>query len=239
MTKTNKKTYSFIPQKDDSKDVWLKNFAAKLPLYIAKYNISAAEQADMTQSSVLFTYWLNYNNQLEEYKRKLAKYKNELRDGIKDGSTPSVLPTFPSPGAVPTATLPGIFVRASSIGSRIKKHHVYTMADGLDLGIETTVVTAVDLQDAKPVITLRLIDGGMPEIQWKRKTMDAIEIHVDRGDGYGFLAYDAHPHYTDDDVALEPGETAVYKYKAVYIKGDKRVGIWSDEVSITVTGQAA
>jgi hypothetical protein len=161
-----------------------------------------------------------------------------MRDGIDRNSTTSVLPAFPSPGAAPPAPLPGIFVRAASIGSRIKRHIAYTLADGLDLGIEAVSAPAVDLDNAKPVITLHLVNAGRPEVRWTRKKMDAIEIHVDRGEGYEFLAYDRNPHFTDVNT-LEPGASAVYKYKAVYIKNDTRVGMWSDEVSITVTGEAA
>lgn len=230
------KSFTFIPTRDDSKDLWLKNFATKLPLYAAKYNISAAEQTDITQSSTLFTYWLNYRNQLEEFNRKIAQFKNELRDGIPSSGSPSVVPSFPSPGPAPALSPPGIFVRASSIGSRIKRHVAYTTADGFDLGIETVTTSAVDLSTVKPVISLQLVNAGHPEIRWTRKSMDAIEIQVDRGNGYEFLAYDQHPNYTDTN-SLEPGQAAVYKYRAVYIKNDVRVGQWSDEVSITVTGQ--
>jgi hypothetical protein len=230
------KNYNFIPTRDDAKDLWLKNFATKLPQFAAKYNISAGEQTDTTQSSALFTYWLNYKNQHDEYNRKLAQYKNELHDGILTGITPSILPAFPSPGAAPPATSPGIFVRAASIAHRIKKHVAYTMADGFDLGIEAPATNGVNLDEVKPLITLHLVKGGKPEVRWTKKSMDRIEIHVDRGEGYEFLAYDSHPNYTDIN-PLQAGETAVFKYKAIYIKKDEQVGEWSDEVSITVTGK--
>ena len=106
----------------------------------------------------------------------------------------------------------------------------------MDLGIEATSTTNVNLDEVKPVITLHLVNGGKPEVRWTRKSMDSIEIHVDRGEGYEFLAYDSHPDYTDIN-PLEPGVASVYKYKAIYIKNDERVGEWSDEVSITVTGK--
>ena len=42
-------------------------------------------------------------------------------------------------------------------------------------------------------------------------------------------------HYTDP-VTLAPGVAAVWKYRAIYLKGDHVFGQWSDVVSIAVTG---
>ena len=234
-----KKKISFVPQGDAGRDLWLKNFANKLPQYAAKYNINAADQTDISKSSAFYSYWLNYNNQLEEYNRKLRRYKNELRDGIEQGATPSILPAFPSPGAPPATVLPGIFDRAVSIANRIKKHIAYTSADGLDMGIESPVAAPVtDFENMQPVLKLRLVGGGQVEVMWTRKNMDSVEIHVDHGEGYEFLSFDSHPNFTDP-YSLEPGETGVWHYKAIYIKNDKRVGLWSEDYSITVTGKAA
>lgn len=233
-----KKTFTFIPNTDAGKDLWLKNFASKLPQYAAKYNISAAEQTDITQASAFFAYWLNYKNQVDEFNKKLTTYKNEVRDGILPGAMASVLPAFPNLGAVPAVSLPGVFDRAASIGNRIKKHISYTSADGRDMGLEKPASIPVDLQTVKPVLGVRLVQDGDPEIMWVKKSMDRIEIHVDRGEGYGFLTFDTYPNHIDVNM-LETGTAAVWKYKAIYIKNDVRVGSWSDEVRITVTGKEA
>ena len=66
--------------------------------------------------------------------------------------------------------------------------------------------------------------------------MPGIEIFVDRGNGFEFLAFDTTPNYVDE-YAIEPGQTAVWKYKAVYIKDSKLVGQFSEVVQITVTGE--
>lgn len=227
---------SFIPGPDSDKDLWLKNFAAKLPLYAAKYGISPADITDMQQSSALFTFWMNYHNQLEEYTKKVTSYKNEWRDGIKAGASVSVLPSVPVLGAVPPAVQPGIFVRANSLAQRIKKNTLFTLADGKDLGINTVQAVAVDMQTAKPTISVRLIQGGLVEVVWLKQGFNGVEIHVDRGSGvYELLAIDSFPNYIDT-FALPVGQVAIWKYKAIYLKRDTRVGQWSDEVNITVTG---
>ena len=224
-----------IPRDDTGKDLWLKNFANKLSQYIAKYAISATELADVQQSSITLTYWLNYKNQLDEYNKKLTLYKNELLNGIAPGATPSILPTLPSTGAAPTGTLPGIMVRVRSIVQRIKKHVAYTVADGKDMGIDNDLVLGFDTVSAKPAIRVRLVQGGHPEIVWNKQNLDGIELHVDRGTGYEPLAIDYFPNYTDMS-ALPAGQAAIWKYKGIYLKRDERIGQWSDEVSITVAG---
>jgi len=65
---------------------------------------------------------------------------------------------------------------------------------------------------------------------------DALEIHVDRGDGKGFafLAIDTVPGYID--TAPIPATPAVWKYKAIYRKNDERIGQWSAVVSVGLGG---
>jgi hypothetical protein len=88
---------------------------------------------------------------------------------------------------------------------------------------------------ALPVITAEL-DAGAVLIGWLKHGMDGLEISVDRGDGKGsvFLAIHTVPGYTDTAALLAAG--AVWKYKAIYLQADERVGQWSDMVSKAVAG---
>jgi len=226
----------FLPRPDLEKNEWLQNFAAKLPTYSAKYNIAAAEVTDTTDGAAYFAYWLNAKNLTEEYSKKFTQFKNELRDGIPAGTTPSLVPAPPVLGVVPTAVAPGILVRAAAIANVIKSKSNYTVGDGNDLGIEGAE-TSFDPATMKPEIKIRLIEGGKPEIVWKKAGMDSIEIWVDRGTGvFAFLAIDTVPNYTDTFALPAAGATAIWKYKAIYRVDDAHVGMWSDVVSQTVTG---
>jgi len=75
-------------------------------------------------------------------------------------------------------------------------------------------------------------------INWVKQGMDALELWVDRGDGKGFvfLAIDSILDYTDTAAMPPAGQSALWKYKGIYIQADQRVGQWSDVVSIPVTG---
>jgi len=226
-----------FPRTSSEKQAWLKNFANKLGKYAAKYNISTAEVNEVKASDNAYSYYLNYKIQHSEFQKKLNAYLNEIQDGITAQGTASVAPSPPTLGNAPAAIVPGIFVRVKSLTKRIKGHLGYTIADGMDLGIETasTKTAKPNLNTIKPNIVLRLIEGGQPEIIWKRNSMNALEIWVDRGNGFEFCDIDTKPNYVDEHPLPENAE--LWKYKAIYRVDDKIVGHWSDIVSITVVKQ--
>ncbi len=62
--------------------------------------------------------------------------------------------------------------------------------------------------------------------------MDAVDLWVDRGSGFVFLAIDSEPDY--NDTAALPAGGGVWKYKGIYRLHDEQVGQWSDIVSVSV-----
>ncbi len=113
--------------------------------------------------------------------------------------------------------------------ARIKNHPGYTEAIGQDLAIIGAEQT-VDPGAMKPALKLTLA-AGHPNVGWKKQGMDGLEIHVDRGAGFGFLAIDTVPDYLDTAALPAAGASAVWKYKAIYRLGDEEVGQWSDVAS--------
>ncbi|QQR98305.1 MAG: hypothetical protein IPK18_01865 [Sphingobacteriales bacterium] len=92
----------FLPADDAGKELWLKNFAAKLPNYATKYDIPTADVQDMQRSAIYFTFILDYNNQFKDYSKKLTEYKNEMRSGNSQNNTPSTIPIAPVFATTPT-----------------------------------------------------------------------------------------------------------------------------------------
>src|ERR1035437_2721423 len=76
------------------------------------------------------------------------------------------------------------------------------------------------------------------KIQWVKQGLDALELWVDRGDGkgFGFLAIDTIVPYVDTAALPAAGQSALWKYKGIYLQADERVGQWSDIVSLAVNG---
>lgn len=224
----------FLPRSDEEKSNWLNNFDAKLPFYAAKYGITPEEVAQIQQDAAVFASILNYRDQLNAHVTAMTGLKNIVRDGTKDNSALQV-PMPPTP-MFSGSVVPGIFARATAIANRIKSHFNYNIADGNELGLEG-VESSINFIDLKPLIIIRLVSGGHPEIVWKKQGMDGIEIHKEDANGnMQLLAFDSSPNYVDLSPLPPKGTSIIWRYRVIYLRKDQRVGQWSDVVSITVTG---
>jgi hypothetical protein len=225
----------YMPVKELEKIIWLQNFANKIGNYATKYSIAPATVTDIQNGYAWLSYWMNYRKQYQEYIKKLSSFKDEIMSGTGVASTPPVPPTF---AAAPTSVAPGVFTRVISVVNMIKSNLVYTEADGKDLGIEgMEAVSRISMQDSQPEMSVRLINGGHPEVVWTKGDFDGIDIYVERGSGtWVFLATDTYPHYTDTTALPAMGASAVWQYKAIYRLDDEQVGKFSNAVSITVAG---
>ncbi len=230
-------TPKFIPLTNEEMAIWLFNFSSKLPLYSAQYYIHPDEVTDMHQSSAYFTYVVSYHQKIDRYKKATTAFRDRLRDGdpVKDEiANLPVLPAFdPPPVAVPT----GIFKRAAAIAQRIKKKKGFLLSDGYNLGI-IAPKSNFNPQTAQPTFTLRLVNGGHPEIVWKKGKMDGVEIYVKRSPAEEFAHYASsqYPNYIDMHTLPEQGTSAIWSYRLIYRYKDKLAGLWSAEAFITVTG---
>ena len=222
----------YLPSDDAGKAAWLNNLASKLPAYQATLGLSAGDVASATADAAFFTYALNAQTQVAAYAQQWTAYKNSARNG----SDPALglAPVAPNLGVAPTAVAPGIFGRATALVARIKVAPGYTDSIGQALQLIGADQT-VDVNSLKPVLDVEL-DAGQVDINWTKQGMDGIEIQVDRGTGFAFLAIDTIPNYTDTQPMPAAGQSALWKYKAIYIQADQRVGQWSDVVSIPVAG---
>ncbi len=226
------KSYWLSPD-DNGKDAQLTNLSAKLPNYKTTFGLDDADLASVRADSAFFHFCLTAQGQVAAFAQQWTAYKNAARSGGDAALGP--VPVAPTLGAAPATVAPGIFKRLTALVAHLKTHKNYTEAIGADLQITGTDQT-VDLTALKPVLTVAL-DAGQVVVGWTKQGLTGVEIWVDRGDGKGFLflAVDTIPDYTDTQ-PLPAGQTALWKYKAIYHQGDDRVGQWSDVVSLPVAG---
>lgn len=227
----------YLPDQDAPRATWLTTLAAAAPAFAAKYGLTPADLATLTDGGKAFTAVLAARETFTNLGQSLTAYKNALRDGLPQGQT-VVVPTVPALALGPVVD-PGIFGRVTAIVNKIKVNPAYTAADGEAMGIEGSddASRAADPATLKPIVSLRLANGAQVEVVWKKDGHDALELQVDRGDtkGWQFLAIDTQPNYTDT-TPLAAGQTAKWTYRAIYRDRDERVGQWSDPVSIAVAG---
>ncbi|MBM6498212.1 hypothetical protein [Flavobacterium macrobrachii] len=129
--------------------------------------------------------------------------------------------------------MPGIQSRFLIQAKRIKAHKNYTEAIGQNLGIEGTFSNRMPLENVQPILKA-VMNGGRVNLQWKKSTYDAIIIEKDTGSGFVFLDKDLRPNFVDTTPLPSGSESAVWRYRAMYMFKDEKVGSWSDVVTITV-----
>ncbi|HEY8901168.1 MAG TPA: hypothetical protein VIM61_12220 [Chthoniobacterales bacterium] len=226
-------TSPYLPDTDAGKDAFLTNFALKLPAYQTALQLSAGDVTAVQNAAALFHWARVTQEQTATSAKQWTAFKNRLRDGAV--VAPIVLPVDPVIGAAPALPAPGygIFKWIGQLVQRIKNSPAYTDAIGQDLGIIGAEQT-FDPEAAKPVLTLRLVAGGQPEIGWKKGPFTALEIEVNRGTGFAFLAIDTEPDYVD--TFTPPATPTIWTYRAVYRLGESMAGQWSDPAEITVGG---
>lgn len=224
----------YLPNGDEERATWLNNFANKLPHYAGKYSITPEEIMDVQNSALYYDALIKFKNQSSAFQNALTEHKNAMRNGMKVGAT--LQPLMQPPLMLPMPVQPGIFTRMAAIVSRIKANMTYSESDGNDLGVEGTQIS-VDFNNVKPIISLRLVKGGHPEIVWTRQGMSALEIQKLGSDGKWYLlAIDTSPNYIDTEPLPAMGQSAVWQYRAIYRLKDERMGSWSDVITITVAG---
>lgn len=242
----------FLPREDLKLVLWLQNLASKISAYSTKYGITPTEVTFIQQATDYFSFWFTALISLKAFTQKLTAYKNEIRDGVKAGGSPSVTPADILFGLPPTAVSPGILTTILSVVARIKKHQSYTIADGEDLKIEGDEHT-VELSSLKPEFKI-VLQSGHPNLVWKKGVADAVKIKVHRITAsapptttapppttatpvtFDFLAIDTQPDYLDTTPLPAFGQSAIWEYTMIYLIGDEEVGLWSDVLRLTVSG---
>ncbi|SRR5581483_1468648 len=229
----------YLGLNDEGIAALLENIAAKLGGHLATLTtITNSDLTSVQADAKAFRYLVTLQDLVQNYAQQITSNKNLYRGGNAPSAPAPAGFTLPTP--LPPVVAPGIVPRLRSLVGRIKNDTGYVDSIGQDLNIEGPEQTGPDFSNFAPVLDLS-INGGRVEVGWSwqgcGKYLDMIEILVDRGDGKGFvlLAHDTTtPSYVDTTPL--PASPAIWKYKAIYMVGDQRVGQWSVEYSITVGG---
>ena len=218
----------------------LVKFSNKLSTYAATLGLTPAQSA----AAIADALWLVYV--LQSWLPAVRSFSLAATDAATDaqtgdGSAVQVLPGFASP-ALPTGGTPvntGALTRLFAVIQTIKSSNAFTETIGEDLGILGSAQSGPDFTTLAPTFKLTVIPTGV-NVGWGfggyAADLDMIELQVDRGDGKGYvpLAFDTTPGYLD--TFPRPATLTKWKYKGIYRVNDQQVGLWSNEVTITVGG---
>ena len=214
----------------------LQTFKNALPSYATTLGLAPAVVTAQAADADYLDYTLQCQQIMLGGSRQWTAWKDIIRYGGSD-KPPSAAPVAPVfPTAVPPVD-PGIEGRFRALVRQIKAHPAYNEAIGQALGIEGAQQSAPDLSTIQPDISA-VINGTNVDVSWNwggfSSFLDQLELEVDRGQGFGLLAIDTTPGYTDTQPL--PATPTKWTYRAIYRVGDSRVGQWSKPVGVTVGG---
>ena len=169
--------------------------------------------------------------------RSYAKAITAWRKAIRDGALPADL-AVPLPPAhePPPVVPPGIVPRFAALVRAIKNHKNYTPAIGQILGLEGTFSPVLDSENARPDLTGAQVMGDKVLLPWIKGPFDALYVEVDRGDDRGFVFLTIFTRPNGADHTPFPPHGATWKYQAIYLLKDKKVGQWSPVVTVRISG---
>jgi hypothetical protein len=227
--------HDFVAKADLGFALQLKNFSTKLAVHQVSLGLVPADVTEAVIASDYFKFVLDMQTAHSERVKNWTAYKDLLRHPGAGVPPASIAPTTLTVPVAPTAAPLGIENWFRQLARRIKGSKNYTEAIGKDLGIVSVNSTA-DIAIAQPLLNISLV-AGQPLIAWKKNGLDGIEIYKQNRDGdWIFLVFDSRPNHLDTSTLPANNVNETWTYKAIYRFQDKRVGLWSTEVSVVVTG---
>jgi hypothetical protein len=224
----------YLESTDEKLSIQMINFSSKVGAVATTFGLTPAEVASILADAIYFSWAVVNYKKVETNKKDWTTFKSILKKpAINVTSNPA--PVAPTLDVAPTAVAPGVVYRFTTVVNRIKAHPAYSTAIGQNLGIESLNSGTTNKDTAKPIIKA-ILRGGKVDLVWKKGKFSGIVIEKDSGAGYVMLDKDFQPDFTDATPLPAPGQSALWKYRASYLLKDNKVGVWSDEVSITVTG---
>ena len=225
----------FVKRADLDFSLQLNNFSTKLGSLKDILGLTDDDVEEALKASNYFKFVVDMHSAHTERTRNWTSYKDLLRRPGAGVPAVSSAPTTLNVPVAPEASPMGIENWFRSLAKRIKGSANYTEAMGQDLGIVSSHAQK-DTVNVKPVLKVQLV-AGQPLIVWKKDNMDGVEIYKDNGSGnWQLLIFDTRPNHLDTSPLPPLNTSATWKYKAIYRYHDERVGSWSDEAGVVVSG---
>lgn len=203
--------------------MWLRHFAAKLPAYAYRYDLTGSEVAEVEHSSAEFITWLTHRiNRATQaiQQRCVAAYAQQ--EGVADVGR----------------ARRRLLQRVARLVRAIRAHRHYRMADGVDLGLSN--VPDCEEFDMLPVPHLCLVgclmldDNVAVALRWMGHSEAVVDLQVCR-DGLAWqpLQLLAGEYYAD--IHEPPAGLLKWQYRARYRRPDWPCGGWGELVTVELT----
>lgn len=225
---------SYLESTDTKLGDQLENFSSKIGIYAATFGLTPTEVSSNQADTAFFRWSVSSHLKIETHKKDWTTFKNILKKG-EANVTVNLTPVSPVLDAVPDDVAPGIVIRFTTMVNRIKAHQSYTTAIGQNLGVEQSGTAILTMDTAQPLLKA-VTRGGKINLLWKKGKFSGILIEKDSGAGFVTHDKDFHPDFIDNAAMPAQGHSVIWKYKAIYLINDEKVGLWSNIVTVPVEG---
>ena len=224
---------SAIPRDDAGRLGLLRHLNSTLPGMADLLAVPADTLTRLDRATTSFGFALDYQTALKNAAEGAVALKVAVRDGPVTGALVVHPVTLPSPSAGPL--FEDVYSFLVELIAFIKGQAHYTEAIGQTLNILPLKTPSVDLDSLQPMLSVKFVND-QPFLDWAKAGMEALEIEVDRGNGFTLLTIDSHPGHLDTAPLPPAGTTALWRYRGIYRLKDQRVGQWSAVLEVAVKG---
>lgn len=219
----------YYPIKLADKGPWHGNFSAKATLTGTLYGLSAAQVTQAAVDAEVVRLLINHNEQVDAFSKALTAFMRRMLRG-KPTDPAGQPPTPPAALILPPGGLAAIEARTRQYAGIIKASSAYNKGVGEGYGI----VAPERGELATPRIrSARALTNSMIELKVRKPGYRAAVVDCRRGDGdWEQVAFMTTAVWIDTRPPLVPGQPEVREYRCQGYAGNRRVGDFSQVVSI-------
>jgi hypothetical protein len=225
-----------FPRKENEVSALLLLWHERMPDHQTRYNLTAAQLAQILDDSLLYEHMMKASDLLDEDVKEFYTYKKNIMRGDPNetaGDYPKIelssLPTLTNPPK------PGIEKRNQEIYNFLQVHPNRTAESLADLGIGEAGGEAISPDDLKPSLKVQAAVDDKVEIGFNKQGQTAIRIQRETGDDKWTNVGDATTSPLVDATASPDGKPEKRRYRAIYLAKNQPVGQYSDIVTVVTT----
>ena len=213
-----------------------KNLDAKIDGYKTKYPFITDDYAKAIRACcAAFIEVYDKTIEIRATGKQLTAYLTNLMNNPAKGTPAPAPPVFANISLPANATV-GIEAQIRDFAGLLKGQGNYDAADGNDLMVERSAISAPDLAAFVPDIKVGLNQSGAVTVEWKKSGFDSLELQYRVA---GTTMWQAADKSTEKIVVFTPplttpGVPQKFEFRAVCLIKNKRVGEWSAIHIVTV-----
>ena len=223
----------FFPKLAGDMLPFYQNLCAKAPHYLVQLQITPEQLDFLNLACELWQSLIDLQNRSQRFAQDWTGLLNACFSK-PGGSAPPAWPVWTGAATPPVLLDTGCEAKVRAIIRRWKAAPGYSLAIGMDLGIVGAQIS-VDASSLTPELRVGLV-RGRPLLRASLLGCDALEVQVDRGNGFSLFDVSMGAPLEDPHPLPPPGASAVWTYRAILREQNQRVGQWSRSVAVPVIG---